>query len=442
MTDGRPLLLIGAVLSPVDAGRAVVHEAGYVAVRDGVVEAVGSLPPGSRGPDGWRRLAERSGSGEVDPALQRALDASPRIVDVGRALILPAFVDAHVHLPQIDVRGRYGAPLLEWLERWVYPAEAALADPDRAAAVAARFFAAMAAAGVGSAGVFATVHRQATHRAFEVAEESGLRVVMGKVLMDRGAPKALLEPVDRGITDSLALAERWEGAAGGRLRYAITPRFALSCSAEMLAAAGRAAVEAGLRVQTHLAEQPDEVDAVAAAFPDAADYLDVYARAGLVKPGAVFAHAIHCSDDAYRRLAAGGGAIACCPTSNAFLGSGAFPLARARAAGVTIGVGSDVGAGPQFSPLDVLRHLAHLDRLTGEEILYRGTAAGAEALALDDVTGRLEPGRAADLVVLAPPADVEGDPLQRFVQSVFRQPEMEIVATLVEGRVVHGELPG
>lgn len=425
MTDRRPLLLLGAVLSPVDAGRAEVHEEAYVVVHDGRIGAVGPVPPGMR-----------------DPAdLARSFGEGAHVVDVGRSLILPAFVDAHVHLPQIHVRGRYGAPLLEWLERWVYPAEAAFADPDLAARTAERFFAALAAAGVGSAGVFATVHHDATDRAFAAAEASGLRVVMGKVLMDRGAPAELLEPVDRGIAASLALAERWEGAAGGRLRYAVTPRFALSCSRELLAAAGRAAVDADLRVQTHLAEQTDEVEAVAAAFPDADDYLEVYERAGLVKPGTVFAHAIHCTDGAYRRISGAGAAIACCPTSNAFLGSGIFPLARARATGVTIGVGSDVGAGPRLSPLDVLRHLAYLDRLEGEEILYRGTAAGAEALALADVTGRIEPGMAADLVMLRPPEDAPGDPLERFVQSVFREPEAEIVATLVDGRVIHGALP-
>lgn len=418
MTDRRALLLLGSVLSPIDAGRAVVHEEGYVLIHDGVVEAAGPRPP------------PEPGAG-----------AAARVADLGRSLILPAFVDAHVHLPQLDVRGRYGLPLLEWLERWVYPAEAAFADPEHAASVAERFFAALAAAGVGSAGVFSTVHREATDRAFAAAEASGLRVVMGKVLMDRGAPGELLEPVGEAIAASLALAERWEGAAGGRLRYAVTPRFAVSCSGELLAAAGRAAAGAGLRVQTHLAEQADEVEAVAAEFPAAGDYLAVYERAGLVKPGSVFAHAIHCTDGAYRRLAAAGAAVACCPTSNAFLGSGAFPLARARATGVTIGVGSDVGAGPRLSPLDVLRHLAHLDRLGAEEILYRGTAAGAEALALADVTGRIEPGMAADLVVLRPPEDAGGDPLERFVQCVFREPEVDIVATLVDGRVVHGTLP-
>lgn len=429
----RPLLLLGSVLSPVDAGRAAAFENGFVRIADGRIEAAGALPPGSAVSHGGPSI----GIGSDDPNA-----GPPTVAHAGDDLILPAFVDTHVHLPQNDVRGRYGAGLLEWLERWVWPAEAAFADPDFAAATAGRFFPALAAAGVGTASVFSTVHREATDAAFEVAEGSGLRIAMGKVLMDRGAPEELLETVEEAIAGSRALADRWDGAAGGRLAYSVTPRFALSCSAELLRAAGRLADEAGLRVQTHLAEQVAEVEAVAEAFPEAEGYLDVYERAGLVLPGAVFAHAIHCPDDDYRHLAAASAAVACCPTSNAFLGSGRFPLARARAAGVTVGVGSDVGAGPSFSPLDVLRHLAHLDRLPGEELLYRGTAAGAEALGFGEVTGRIEPGLSADLVVLRPPADATGSPLERFVQSVFRGPETEVVATIVEGRVVHGALPG
>lgn len=415
MTGVRGAVLRGPVVTPIDATRALVHADGFVRIgADGRIEAVGAWAdaPGGGGP----------------------------VVTTAGALILPALVDSHVHLPQLDVRGRYGPPLLAWLERFVFPAEAAFADPDLAAALAERFFAALAAVGVGTAAVFATVHAAAVERAFEVARDAGLRIVLGKLLMDRGAPPALLEPAAEGVAATLALAERWEGAAGGRLHTAVTPRFAVTSTAELLAAAGRAAREAGLRVQTHLAEQPDEMAAVAELFPDASDYLEVYERAGLVTDRAVFAHAIHLTDAAFGRLAAAGGAVACCPTSNAFLGSGAFPLARARAAGVTIGIGSDVGAGPRLSPLDVLRHLAYLDRLTPEELLYRATLAGAEALDLDGVTGRLEAGLAADLVVLEPPADAEGSPLDRFVQAIFRDPEARVVATVVDGFFVHGSL--
>jgi guanine deaminase len=404
--------LRGAILTPLGPDRAEVWD-------DGVLEI---------GADG-RILSVGEWSDDAEPAF-----------DTGGALILPAFVDTHVHLPQYDIRGRWGLPLLPWLERYVFPAEAAFADPDHAAGVAERFFAALAAAGTGTALVFATTHSEATARAFEIAEASGLRIVLGKVLMDRNAPAALLEPAEVGIQGTLALAERWEGAGGGRLHYAVTPRFALTSTPELLAAAGRAANDAGLRIQTHLAEQTDEVARVLEAFPGARDDLEVYQRAGLVRGGAVFAHAVHCSDDAFRRLAQAGSAVACCPTSNAFLRSGTFPLARARDAGVMIGIGSDIGAGPQTSALDVLRHFTYLgNSIAPEELLYRATLAGAEALNFPE-TGRLAAGLSADLVILQPPPDAAGDPLERFVQCVFRQPETRVVATLVEGRFVHGRL--
>lgn len=414
MSGGRSLLLRGRILNPVDATRAEAFEDGFVRIAaDGRIAEVGA----------W------SDRHELGAALQP-----------GRALLLPAFVDAHVHLPQLPVRGCYGLPLLQWLARHVYPAEAAFADPAHAAAEAERFFRALASAGTGTAAVFATVHPAATKRAFEAAEASGLRVVLGKVLMDMGAPAPLLEPAQEGIRATLDLAERWEGAGGGRLHVAVTPRFAPACSAELLAAAGAAARDTGLRVQTHLAESADEIEAVRRSFPDAPDYLAVYERAGLAGERSIFAHSIHLGESEFARLTAAGSAVACCPTSNAFLGSGAFPLAMARGAGVEIGLGSDVGAGPQLSLLDAGRHLSYLGRPSAEEILYRATLGGARALDLDATTGRLAPGLAADLLVLEPPPDAVGDPLALFVQCVFRQPETRVVALLVDGALVHGAL--
>jgi guanine deaminase len=402
------------VLNPADARRAEAFEDGFVRVTvDGRIGEVGA----------W--------SDRHDPGAA---------VHLGRALLLPAFVDAHVHLPQLPVRGCYGAPLLPWLARHVYPAEAAFADPAHAAAESERFFRALAAAGTGTAAVFATVHPEATHRAFEAAEAGGLRIVLGKVLMDRNAPADLLEPAREGIRATLELAERWEGAGGGRLHVAVTPRFAPACSAELLSAAGAAARDAGLRVQTHLAESADEIEAVRRGFPDARDYLAVYERAGLAGERSIFAHAIHLEEVDFTRIAAAGSAIACCPSSNAFLGSGPFPLSTARRTGVEIGLGSDVGAGPQLSLLDAGRHLAYLDRPPAEEILYRATLGGARALDLEGTTGRFAPGLAADLLVLEPPADATGDPLALFVQCVFRQPETRVVALLVDGALVHGAL--
>ncbi len=416
MSGRRGMLLRGAVLSPHSVDRVDSYEDGFVQVDNrGRVASLGD----------WRDAPNDTGP----------------IVALGDALILPAFVDAHVHLPQIDVRARYGLPLMAWLEQHVFPAEAAFADPEHAERVAERFFHTLAANGIGTAGVFATVHLEATHRAFEVAAISGLRVVMGKVLMDVNAPPDLIEPSDRGIKASLELAERWEGAAGGRLHTAITPRFVPTSSAELLSRAGQTASRASLRVQTHLAEQQEEVEIVGRLFPDTTDYLTVYEEHGLVGERSVFAHAIHCTDDAFDRLASSGSSVACCPTSNAFLGSGSFPLQRAKRADVTIGIGSDVGAGPLFSPLDVLRHFAYLDHVQPAELLYRGTLAGAEALSVNHQTGHLAVDKAADLVVLEPPVDAAGNALQRFVQCVFRGPETRVVATLVEGRVVYGRLP-
>ncbi len=416
MTSIGGLILRGPVLSPQDSRHARVHEDGFVRVSpEGRILETGAWTPDVTG---------------------------DTVVATGRALVLPAFVDAHAHLPQVDVRGRYGPGLMDWLERFVFPAEARFADSDHAAAAAERFFAALARAGVGSAAVFATVHRDATERAFEAAEASGLRVVMGKVLMDRNAPAELLEPAEEGIAASLALAERWEGAAGGRLHTAITPRFAPTSTQDLLDRAGRAAREAGLRVQTHLSEQVEEIALTRRLFPEARDYLGVYEGAGLVHDRTVLAHAVHCDADVFGRIAAADAAIACCPTSNAFLGSGRFPLAAATDSGAIVATGSDVGAGPLFSPLDVLRHLAYLDgRPAPAELLFRGTAAGARALGMEGVTGRLEPGLAADLVLLRPPACAAGDPLERFAQCVFLGPETKVVATIVEGRIVHGALP-
>jgi guanine deaminase len=411
---GRAALLRGPLLSPVDPQRVEAFEDGFVRIgADGRIEGVGP----------WRE--------DLDPRAAAA---------IGGGLLLPAFVDAHVHLPQLDIRARWGLPLLAWLDRHVYPAEAAFADPAFAERAAQRFFAALAAAGTGTAGVFATVHAEATDRAFAAAEASGLRAVIGKVLMDRGAPAALLEPAARGIAATRALAERWEGAAGGRLHVAVTPRFAPACSVELLAAAGEAAREDGLRVQTHLAESADELEAVRRLFPEAPDYLALYERAGLSGERSVFAHSIHLTENAFDRLAARGAAVAACPSSNAFLGSGAFPLAGARASGVEIALGSDVGAGPQLSMLDAARHLAYLDRPQPAEILYRATLGGARALGLGGSTGRLAPGLAADVLVLEPPPGATGDPLQRFVQCVFRQPETRVRALFVDGRPVYGAL--
>ncbi len=318
-------------------------------------------------------------------------------------LIVPGFVDCHVHYPQTDRIAAHGEQLLEWLERHIFPAEAAFADRAHADGVAAFFLDELLRNGTTSALVFATVHAGSVDALFEAALKRNMRIVSGKVLMDRG-PDTLRDDVAGGRADSEALIARWRGR--GRLGYAVTPRFALTSSDAQLASAGDlVAAHPDVLMHTHLAENTGECAAVAARFPDARDYLDVYDRFGLVGPRSVFAHCIHMDDPAMARMAKCGAGIAFCPTSNFFLGSGLFDLARAGAYGVKTGIGTDIGAGTSFSILSTLGEAYKVCQLRGTSLdpfraLYLATAGGAKVLGLGDRIGGLQPGQEADFIVL------------------------------------------
>jgi len=319
-------------------------------------------------------------------------------------LIAPGFVDCHVHYPQLDMMAAPGAKLMDWLERYTFPAEAAFADVAHADDVAARFVAALLAHGTTTALVFATVHAQSVDALFRAALAENMRLIGGKVLMDRNAPEALCEDAGTAWRESRDLMARWRGR--GRLSYAITPRFAPSCSPELLTVAGRLLAESPeALLQTHLAENEDEIALVAQLFPEAEDYLDVYARHGLLTGRAVFAHCVHADDDMRRRLAAADAAIATCPTSNMFLGSGLFAYDAAREAGIRIGLGSDVGAGTTLSIPATAGAAYEAGHLRGSaldplEAFHMMTLGGAAALRLDDRIGNFEPGKEADFLVL------------------------------------------
>lgn len=318
-------------------------------------------------------------------------------------LIVPGFVDCHVHYPQTDRIAAHGEQLLEWLERHIFPAEAAFADRAHADGVAAFFLDELLRNGTTSALVFATVHAGSVDALFEAALKRNMRIVAGKVLMDRG-PETLRDDVAGGRADSEALIARWGGR--GRLGYAVTPRFALTSSDAQLASAGDlVAAHPDVLMHTHLAENTGECAAVAERFPDARDYLDVYDRFGLVGPRSVFAHCIHMDDPAMARMAQAGAGIAFCPTSNFFLGSGLFDLARAGACGVKTGIGTDIGAGTSFSILSTLGEAYKVCQLRGTSLdpfraLYLATAGGAKVLGLSDRIGGLQPGQDADFIVL------------------------------------------
>ena len=322
-------------------------------------------------------------------------------------LIVPGFVDAHVHYPQTDRIASHGEQLLQWLDRHIFPEEARFADRGHADAVAGFFCDELLRNGTTSALVFATVHPPSVDALFEAACARGMRIVGGKVLMDLG-PEGLRDTAAGGVAQSEALIARWRGR--GRIGYAVTPRFALTSSDEQLALAGDlVARHPDVLMHTHLAENAGEVAAVAARFPDATDYLDVYDRFGLVGPRSVFAHGIHLGSRALGRMATAGSGIAFCPTSNLFLGSGLFDLAAADRHGVRVGLATDVGAGTSFSLLATMGEAYKVGQLRGASLdpfraLHLATAGGAAVMGLADRIGGLQPGQEADFAVLDPAA--------------------------------------
>jgi guanine deaminase len=324
-------------------------------------------------------------------------------------IALPGLVDTHVHFPQISVIGAMGLQLLEWLDQRTLPEEARMADPLHARKTAKRFVRALAANGTTSALVFGAHFPDAQNALFEEADAAGLRISSGLVVSDRNLRPDLEVTPDVAYERSRELKDRWHGHQ--RLRYAVTPRFSVSCTEAMLDVCHALLVETpGALFTSHVNESPGEIDFVRELFPDARDYVDTYERAGLLGASSVLAHNVRVSDDELARLAASRTVVAHCPSSNAFLASGIFPMARHVAAGVRFGMGTDVGAGTGLSMLkeglvayhvQMIRDQGHM--LGPAHLLWLATAAGAEALGLADTCGDLSPGKEADIVLLKPP---------------------------------------
>jgi guanine deaminase len=324
------------------------------------------------------------------------------------SLIVPGFVDAHVHYPQTGIIASWGRQLLDWLHRYTFPEEMRFADPAYAERMAGLFFAEQLRHGITTCASFCTVHTASVEAFFAEAARLGLRALGGKVMMDRHAPPGLLDTAQSAHDDSAALIAKWHGRE--RLSYAISPRFAPTSSPEQLEACW--ALRAANRdciVQTHLSEQTAELEWVASLFPDARDYLDVYDRFGLLDARAIFGHGIHLSPRERSRLAEAGAAVAHCPTSNAYLGSGACDVARLRAEGIAVGLGTDTGGGSSFSPFATMRAAyeagqAHGKALTPAQLWWLAAPGAARALHMGDKVGNLAPGLEADAVVLNPAA--------------------------------------
>ena len=405
----------------------------------------------------------------VRPAAEADAAERSSAIDLRPWVLLPGLVDLHAHLPQVPNAGLgYALPLLDWLDRLTFPTERAWSDPGVAERLAPAIFRAFAAAGTTTVVAYGVVYETAMEVAFRAAEAHGIRAILGKVMMDRRTYDPTIEPssiLERSVRESRALAERWHGADDGRLGYAVTPRFAVSCTAELLAASASLANELGCWWQTHVSEDRAEIDEVARLFPEARDYLDVYDRAGGLGPRTILAHAIHLSPREAARIAETGTRIAHCPTSNLFIGAGVMPLAERLAAGITVGLGSDVSGGAELSLFGVMRTGAYAQgarrALAGDpapvlgplDWLRLGTLDGARALGLEDRIGSIEPGKEADLIAVDPARtaplgdahdgaaldDVDlADPELLVSRLIFRASEAMVRAAWVRGRRLDG----
>jgi guanine deaminase len=350
-------------------------------------------------PDHWLLIE----GGRIVGAQPDEPDASYVRHDHRGRLILPGFIDTHVHMPQLEVIASYGTELLDWLETYTFPAEIRFADPAHSQAGAELFVDALLANGTTSAVAFATAHKVSAEALFSAAHERGMRMITGKVLQDRHSPDGLRDDVDQAERDCVDLIGRWHGS--GRLAYAVTVRFAPTSTREQLAMAGRlCAADPTLYMQTHVAENRAEVQWVRELYPEARSYLDVYAAAGLLHRRSVLAHGIWLDDADRAALRQSGAHIAHSPSSNLFLGSGLFDWSAAVKAGTAVSLATDVGGGTSLSMIRTMADAYKVQAMAGQRLtawkaLHAATLGGAQALLLADEIGSLEAGRMADVCI-------------------------------------------
>jgi guanine deaminase len=327
-------------------------------------------------------------------------------------IIAPGFVDTHIHYPQLDVIGSPADGLLPWLENYTFPHEKRFAAPEYAAQTAAFFIAELLRNGVTTALAFASSHPESVNALMAEAQKNRMRLIAGKVLMDQNAPDGVRDQTEQSLLDTEALIKKWHGV--GRLGYAITPRFVPTSSAAQLQGAGELAARyPDVWIQSHVAENRDEIRWVHELYPAARSYLGVYEKFGLLRERAVYAHCIHLDDEDRALMRSSGTAAAVSPTSNLFLGSGFFDYAAADQAGFLYGLASDVGGGTSFSPFHTMLAAYYVGRegqtktgvsLSPQNLWWQHTAGAARALGLAGVVGNLLPGCEADFIVLNPAA--------------------------------------
>src|SRR5271156_5510142 len=422
MADVSPRAIRGRlltfVLGPAGAGDAQSYryiEDGIVLVKDGRIEQVGPA-------------AELLAGLPADALVERHADA----------LIMPGFIDPHIHYPQTQVIASYGAQLLEWLEKYTFVEEQKFADPQHAARNAKFFLDELARNGTTTAVAYCTAHPASADALFAAAHKRNVGMIAGNAVMNRNGPPDLLAPAKSAIADSRDLIRRWHGT--GRQRYAVTPRFAITSTDEQLATLGALLAEfPTVLMQTHLAENHNEIATVKRLFPNDPSYTAVYARFGLLGPRSLMGHCIHLTDDEVALMRDSQAVAVFCPTSNLFIGSGLFDYQRLAAAGVRIALATDVGGGTSYSMLRTAAEAYKVMQLRGQnlpalaafDLMTRGNAA---ALGMENEIGSIAPGAFADLVVL----DARATPAMAHRMETARSLEEElfVLMTLGDDRAV------
>jgi guanine deaminase len=411
---GRVLRFLREPEGITDTGAFAYDEDGAILVRDGRVAAVG---PASE------VLGQAPGA---------------EVVDHRPHLIMPGFIDTHIHMPQAQVIGSWGAQLLDWLNTYTFPAESRFADPAHAERIAGAFLDLLLDHGTTTAVAYCSSHPASVDAYFAAADARGLRMLGGKVMMDRNCPEGVRDTAQSSYDETKALIARWHGR--GRGLYAITPRFAItSTPAQMEMAQALVAEHPDLHLQTHLSENRDEIDFTLSLYPEARDYLDVYERYGLLGPKSLFGHAIHLSDRETAAMAESGSIAVFCPTSNLFLGSGLYDKIGLREKGVRRAVATDVGGGTSYSMLRTLDEGYKVLALRGQKLdpltaFWWITRGNAEALGLADTIGTLAPGSEADMVVLdsraTPAMALRAETIETLAEELF------LLETLGDDRAV------
>lgn len=373
------------------------------------------------------------------------LPAGAEIADHRPHLIMPGFIDAHIHMPQTQVVASYGAQLMEWLNKYTFVEEQKLAQQGHAEKLSAFLLDELLASGTTTAAVYCSVHKGSAEAFFTESHRRNTRMIAGKVMMDRNAPPALTDTAESGYADSKDLIARWHGK--GRQLYAITPRFVVTSTPEQMEASGRLAAEhPECFVQTHINENRAEIAFARELYPQAADYAGIYEDYGLLGKKTLLGHCIHMTEREWRVFAEHGAVAVFCPTSNLFLGSGLFDWGRARHEGVRVAVATDIGGGTAYSMLRTMAEAYKILQLQGQSLsafaaLHAVTLGNAVALGLDHLIGSFEPGREADIVVLDPAAvramahrlETVRDLAEELFVLVTLGDERNVVATYVMG---------